>query len=215
SIIESRRVQSCVDQKFGCYVLPTPRSYSELTALGGATARFLQDSCRARGCSPRLSLNKYVVCPLRSTSSPDENFFGSLRKPSSLVVSRICSHSRCSSPGSTNGIGSWCALIRSRKVSSRTGSPCASTRSTASPLISIPRQRTNGEFHSSSLISLPPGLNHITSLISPPRTRRPWKNFGRRKTACSRLNSINFLVNSNSRFCFSFRCQFSQLISLS
>src|SRR5205807_6824708 len=167
------------------------------------------------GCSPRLSLNKQAARAPRSTSSPDEDFLGSLRRPSSLVVSRICSHSRCSSPGSTNEIGSCCALIRSKKVSSRTGSPCTSTRSAASPLMSIPRQRTNGEFHSSSLISLPPGLNHITSLTSPPGTRFPWKNFGRRKTGCSRRNVISFLVKSHKRFCFSFHSQLNQLISLS
>jgi len=52
-------------------------------------------------------------------------------------------------------------------------SPSKLRTSIVSPLSSMPRQRTNGDVHSSSLISLPPGLNHITSRVSEPRIRRP------------------------------------------
>src|SRR5260221_1711533 len=44
------------------------------------------------------------------------------------------------------------------------------------PLSSIPRQRTNQEFHSASDISAPVELNHMMSLIVAPRIGRPWKN---------------------------------------
>ena len=52
------------------------------------------------------------------------------------------------------------------------------------------------------VISLPPGLNHITSRISEPRIRRPWKNFGRRKTGCSRAEADQFPREIKERFLF-------------
>ena len=53
------------------------------------------------------------------------------------------------------------------------------------------------------------------SLMSEPRRARPWKNFRRWKTGCSRQIRQSRLVNSRSFFWSSFRSQFSQVSSLS
>jgi hypothetical protein len=84
-----------------------------------------------------------------------------------------------------------------------------------SPLSITPSVRTKVLFHSSSSISIPPGLNHMISLISEPRIFRPWKNFGRRKIGCSRRKWINLAVNRCNRSACSSQAQFVQEIWLS
>src|SRR5438876_5890623 len=81
------------------------RSSSALNGVN-STRRFFQDSSRACACVPLTSWSKQQARPPRLTSSPEANFFGSIRKPFGSIVSRINCHSRCSWPGRTKGIGS-------------------------------------------------------------------------------------------------------------
>src|SRR5947208_2977060 len=65
-----------------------------------------ETSCQIGDLIDQLAVRRSDVKGLdQFQARPARRRFGDLRKPSSLVVSRICSHSRCSSPGSTKGIG--------------------------------------------------------------------------------------------------------------
>ena len=78
----------------------------------------------------------------------------------------------------------------------------------------IPMQRTCAP-QSWSLISLPVGLNQLTSVIPAPRIDRPWKNFRRLSTGCSAQTRVARLTKSRNRCSRSSNVQSSQEISLS
>jgi len=102
-----------------------------------------------------------------------------------------------------------------RKVSSRIGSPSKLEHVNRISTQKHSDAAQNGDAHSSSLISLPPGLNHITSLISDPRIRRPWKKLRTPKNRMIAPELNQLLREPEKSFCSSLCSHESQLNSLS
>jgi len=76
------------------------------------------------------------------------------------------------------------------------------TKSSASPLNQHSKQRPNGEVHSSKVISLPPGLNHIASVDLAAGHRLALEKFRPPKDRVLPPQLNQLPVNSNKRFCF-------------
>src|SRR5262250_1713900 len=117
--------------------------------------------------------------------------------------------------GTMKGTASWWALRRRRKVSPTIGWPPQSISLMASPASRRPRQRVKPLCHSSSVISLPSGLNQERSLTAEPWMRRPWKKRRRWNTGLSRRSRMRRRVKSSWRPAERARGQWCQDSSLS
>src|SRR5215471_21539771 len=160
----------------------------------------------------------------RSTASdrPSSGYVSPARKagtrgPSSQSrVSSISSQrTRALWAGRMKGMASWCAFKSRRKVSATMGCPPQSISSMATPASRRPRQRVKPLFHSSSVISLPSGLNQERSLTAEPWMRRPWKKRRRWNTGLSRRSRMRRRVKSSWRTAERARGQWCQDSSLS
>src|SRR5262244_1477360 len=206
--------------------LDTARGGRPEAKPGGAVVASLRSEGHAMRAPDRgLPTHRFALERLsRSTASdrPSSGYVSPARKAgtrgprSQSRVSSISSQrTRALWAGRMKGMASWCAFKSRRKVSATMGCPPQSISSMASPASRRPRQRVKPLFHSSSVISLPSGLNQERSLTAEPWMRRPWKKRRRWNTGLSRRSRMRRRVKSSWRPAERARGQWCQDSSLS